>query len=445
MNRWLSTPASGFASGLSLFLPAILLYICALSAPANAAAIPINKEQSGSLPKSGSIALRSGLEWMDETSPLFMEIKATVEPLLSARGLTVEQPEPSALSPLPRELTAGAQKSKNTAAQSTTPQILQFARSQQEGTPVMFRGGRIPGRIPAELASQDAANLDYVILCRVAGVSPGYISMTDGAGYSAEAELVRHMMENPVFTGKPDDFITAAGTVQGVGTLGYGTSAPATPPRSGYGSTPGDYARGYEGNSPVPGDPWNREADLRARDYQQKNSPPPQIATPPGPSAPSVKPPVTEPAPLPSLPKPPLPGDTDMPAVSPGPAASRPAPTPVTEPQSGVGVLPDAAPANPPTPVNLPASSLKPPQTKPAAAANATPAIPRTSPDKSKQKYAIAGYALELECYDLRPVKAGKKAKVVWACTVQQRADKPSLSAALPDMLRVALGLKAAK
>lgn len=107
----------------------------------------------------------------------------------------------------------------------------------------------------------------------------------------------------------------AAGTIQGVGTMGYGAPAPGVPPRSSFGDTPGDFRRGYEGN--IPGnDPWGREADFKDRSYRMRHGPQPQYAAPPpdgtgsGPGA-ATRPPLS---------KPPLPGDRDMPADSPAPA-----------------------------------------------------------------------------------------------------------------------------
>lgn len=75
--------------------------------------------------------------------------------------------------------------------------------------------------------------------------------------------------------------VLAAAPIRGVGTMGYGAPAPSAPPRSSYGNTPGDFRRGYEGNSPSPGDPWNREADLKARNYELRHSAPPEFAAPP--------------------------------------------------------------------------------------------------------------------------------------------------------------------
>jgi len=105
--------------------------------------------------------------------------------------------------------------------------------------------------------------------------------------------------------------VFAAGTIRGVGTMGYG--APAAPSRPGS-AAPGDFERGYSGSMPN-SDPWNRDADFKARNYQLRHGPQPEYATPP----PGVAGGGLEPAPLPTLPKPPLPGDRDMPADNPNP------------------------------------------------------------------------------------------------------------------------------
>lgn len=425
------TPTRPFFTALPCLLAAGLIVaaaLCCTQDRAQAAATPTHKEQSGSLPKTGSIALRSGLEWMNESSQLFIELRQVVEPLLTARGLSVAEVPESTLAPLPAGLdgqgaaatgkkqtakgitlksyseATGVNTGKRAAAktQEVVPPILFFAQTQLEGAPVMLRGGRIPGHVPPEVKSHDTENLDYIIICRMTAVSPGYISQSEPPASGADGATPALAFEPPVFTGNPNDFVTAAGPIQGVGTLGYGSSMPAVPPRSSYGNTPGDYARGYEGNSPVPGDPWHREADMRARDYQLKNSPPAQVATPPAETGRVVGPPDT--APTPSLPKPPLPGDTDMPAVSPGPAPSRPPQSPSTSTKKSSG---------------------------------------GTKTLFKGKRPAIAGYALEMECYDLKPAKAGKQPKIVWRCTVQQRADKKTLSAALPGLLRVAFGAQA--
>jgi hypothetical protein len=111
--------------------------------------------------------------------------------------------------------------------------------------------------------------------------------------------------------------VVAAGSVRGVGTLGYGSSARPAPPPPAYGGTPGDYARGYEGLSPAHGDPWHRESDFKARDYLMRHGPQPDLAAPPRGSAP----PLPAESRFPTLPKPPLPGDRDMPSDSPDVAA----------------------------------------------------------------------------------------------------------------------------
>lgn len=353
-----------------------------------AASPPTHKEQSGKLPNSGSVILRSGMEWMDETSPLFIELKTNLESLLTARGLTVQEATPSGLSPLPKPGASASAKSQKDAS----AQLPLFTRSQQEGNPLLQRGGRIPGHFPKEIMASDVGTADYVILCRFASVTPGRLSKLLTPSLLLMASPGRYS------TSFQDDealpvMLAASGLVKGVGTMGYGAPAAPTPPPSSYGNTPGDFVRGYEGNSPVPGDPWNREADLRARDYMLKHGPAPQYATPPA----EVGKPTPPAAPAtPTLPKPPLPGDTDMPAVSPGPA--------------------------------------------PVRAPSVSPGLQSAAP--SSTNFPIAGYALEMECYDLKTLKEGKKPSPIWRCTVHQRADAPSLSVALPGMLRIALGGK---
>lgn len=141
--------------------------------------------------------------------------------------------------------------------------------------------------------------------------------------FAPAAALVRPLPAGEVCVGQggSDFIIAAAGNIRGVNSLGYNSPAPGSAPRSSYGNNPGDYRRGYEGNSPYPGDPWNREADFKARNYQQQHGPQPQSASPPD-TATTTRPPAQV---YPSLPRPPLPGDKDF-EVAPPPArkATRP-------------------------------------------------------------------------------------------------------------------------
>lgn len=112
----------------------------------------------------------------------------------------------------------------------------------------------------------------------------------------------------------------AAAPIRGVRTMGHGSPPPSAPPRSSYGNTPNDYRRGYEGNSPSPGDPWGREADFKARNYEQRHNPLP-------PAVPSPQSPAPAPAPgYPSSPKPPLPGDRDFQTAPPAAGSNAAAP-----------------------------------------------------------------------------------------------------------------------
>ncbi len=415
-----------FVCSIVFFLFFLCLAVFMAQHSAGGATTPTHKEQNGRLPTSGTVAVRSGLAWMDENSVLFQEFKASIEPLLTAKGLTVAQVSPSSLAPFPQDFGATGEGAKTSSAskkqksgalklqnyagamptspsprpgqQAFSPQIMAFARSQQEGNPVLHQSGRIPGRLPIEVGTTDPDQVNYVLICRFSAVSPSFSSHTPGASpvpvllaYTGQEGLLTR--NSPAADASGLDIVTAAGPVRGVDTFGFGAPAPAAPPPSGYGSSPRDFERGYEGISPVPGDIWHRETDFRARDYMQRNSPPP-----PGATEPSVPLREIPPAPeTPSLPKPPLPGDEDMSAVTPGPARKE-------APQSRRG----------------PQSALP-----------------------GKGKAYITGYVLEMECYDLGPAKEGKPPRQIWSSVVQQRADAPDLAAALPGMIKAALGAKA--
>ncbi|MDR1490731.1 MAG: hypothetical protein LBS65_09690 [Desulfovibrio sp.] len=70
----------------------------------------------------------------------------------------------------------------------------------------------------------------------------------------------------------------AAGPVRGLGTLRPLPPLRASPP-SPYSNNPQDFHRGYVGNSP--NDPWHRDNDFKARDYQLRYGPQPEYAAPP--------------------------------------------------------------------------------------------------------------------------------------------------------------------
>lgn len=66
---------------------------------------------------------------------------------------------------------------------------------------------------------------------------------------------------------------------RGVPALGAPKHMPHSPPPA-YGGSPRDYQRGYVGHSPG-SDPWHRDSDFKARDYQFRYGPPPQVSAPP--------------------------------------------------------------------------------------------------------------------------------------------------------------------
>ena len=266
---------------------------------------------SGPLPPKGTIVIRSGLAWLDESSSVFRVLHATLEKEITHLGFTVIPVAPSTLDPLPEtplpakkhsvssvpstkekteQESLAAQKAKELGSGGKLPQLklrsytvpqkdadmppavmaitppdvtrALFAKSQQMGQPEM-RTFSIPGRMPKELTT-DAAKADYVLLAKFAVIRP----MT-GAEKAAP----------PLLDGLSGVSVAAVG-VQGVGRLGIGLPAAPSSTRTNRYGTPGGYARGYE-NPSGSGDFWHRDNDFYQRDYQFKYGPQPQYATPP--------------------------------------------------------------------------------------------------------------------------------------------------------------------
>lgn len=268
---------------------------------------------SGPLPPKGSIVIRSGLAWLDESSAAFNRVRTVLEKELKSMGFTIVPVSPSKREPMPETKLppkeravaparqaggkaapedAAALKAEELGKSGKLPQLklrgytvpakdadlppnvtaitppdvtrALFARSQQMGRPEV-RSFSIPGRMPEELAA-DAARADYAVLVKFA--------------------MVRVMAAAPdtnqIFPGGLPGVAVAAvgGGVQGVGRLGFGApSSPSSSGQSTYG-TPGGYVRGYE-NPSGSGDFWHRDYDFYQRDYQLKHGPEPQYATPP--------------------------------------------------------------------------------------------------------------------------------------------------------------------
>lgn len=279
--------------------------------------VPTNVERNGRLPASGKIVLRSGLAGMNETSPLFRSLEQSLIPLLTEKGLTVVPCQPSALGQSPRDSASVRQeppssnqprtaqgpssgagygaasedeakaRAEKMGAEGKLPKLklnaytapvndtdlpdsitnirspdrtsVLFFLSQEQGMPLLNRGGPLPGRLPSEVTRTDPKNADYALVCRFALVSA-----------TSRSSLERGTL------------LAAAGTVGGVSGMGYGRgggSAPAKAPV--YGGGKGDYARGYEGLSPIPGAPWGRQHDMKARNYMQRYGPEGEFAAPP--------------------------------------------------------------------------------------------------------------------------------------------------------------------
>lgn len=266
-------------------------------------------EQSGELPKQGRVVLRSGMAWLDETAPVFQKLSAAFAKELTGRGLTVVAVRPSALEPMPKtpmpnKQAAGdaakpktpnpgsgpaegeaAQKASELGKTGKLPKLklrgyatpdkdadlsesvraiaapdvtrALYARSQQTGKPIV-QTFSIPGRLPKEIEA-DANIADYAIIIRFAAVQAW-----------AEAP------QSPPFG---PGVLVAASTIGGTGRLGFGAPAQPSPPGQSTYSTPGGYARGYEGSAP--NDFWHRDSDFYQRDYMFKHGPQPNYATPP--------------------------------------------------------------------------------------------------------------------------------------------------------------------
>ena len=287
---------AGMAAFAVLFLPVL----------APAAQEDTHVERSGELPRQGRAIIRSGMAWLDESSPVFHRVSEALAKELTARGLTIVPVRPSALEPMPKTPLPNKQAAQDVPARRapkpeqgasegvasqkaadlgktgqlpklklrtygtpdkdadlpesvrniTAPDVTRalYARSQQTGKPVVHSFS-VPGRVPKEL-TDDAKIADYAFIVRLAAVQAW-----------AEAP-------NPFPFGP--GVLVAASSIGGTGALGYGP--PAQPGQSTYG-TPGGYVRGYEGSAP--NDFWGRDRDFFQRDYMFKHGPQPNYATPP--------------------------------------------------------------------------------------------------------------------------------------------------------------------
>lgn len=428
---------------------------------------PATVVQQGQLPPSGALILRSGLEWTDERSPAFQTLRSGLVPLLAARGFTLIQGPPSRLAPLPRhfpqEERAAAASRSGAAPKGDPPAIavrpmpdpekasgsplagdeqtrarvaelsaqgklrplrlssysipekdadlpgsvmavtpvdsraVLFALSQKRDFPLLWRAGAIPGRLPKEMGASDPALAEYALVIRFAALrAPSENSPAVAA--AGNTPLGPH-------GGSLSGFVTAAGPVRGVGALGPSAPAPSAPPRSAYGGTPGDYARGYEGMSPVPRDFWHRETDFNDRNYTSRHTPPPAYATPPQPPVTGGSGPVIRPY-DPILPKPPLPGDV-------GPLGI---PRP---PQS----VPDQPGGNTTGTGGGPASEMDEPEV----------------PSRLEAGVPVQGYLLEMDCYSLAPARTGGSPALIWNCRARHEAIPAGLQGALPIMAAMCL------
>lgn len=82
-------------------LGAVLGFLC-FTPSALAAQAETHVEQTGELPRHGKVVLRSGMAWLDESANAFQKIATAFGRELTARGLTLLPVKPSALEPMPK-------------------------------------------------------------------------------------------------------------------------------------------------------------------------------------------------------------------------------------------------------------------------------------------------------------------------------------------------------
>lgn len=378
-------------TGVRICLLAAAILAFAAEAPA-ARNIEIQARQSGTLPVKGRFVLRSGMQWLDETAPMFHKVASELSRELTGLGLVRVTVGASALEPMPKtplpnrskartlhppapapEKASAEEEAARTAADLgksgklpklalrtyqtpdkdadlpdsvrsiASPDVTRalYARSQQTGIPVV-QSFAIPGRIPKELAN-DAKIADYAFVIRFAAVKSWALAP-----------------EQTPFPGPPG-ILVAATTIGGTGRLGFGTpAAPSPPGRDTYG-TPGGYVRGYEGTAP--GDFWHRDSDFYQRDYQFKHGPQPNYATPPS-------------------------GLSRYDGSAGG----------------GFGVAP--------------------------------------LPGRAHGASSVGWHFLLIDCFDLAPARGGKEPLQIWHAAVRAPGDAEDLAAALPKMARAAVAVQ---
>ncbi len=92
---------SGFASAFAAFLLLSLIVPLSACAATSPKAPEILTHEGGSFPESGGITVRSGLSWLNETAPVFRPLAKELAELLKAKGLSVVEAAPSAVEPMP--------------------------------------------------------------------------------------------------------------------------------------------------------------------------------------------------------------------------------------------------------------------------------------------------------------------------------------------------------
>ncbi|MDL2272599.1 hypothetical protein LJC23_06165 [Desulfovibrio sp. OttesenSCG-928-I05] len=280
----------------------------------------------GEQPEAGRVVLRSGLAWLDESSPVYQPLWAELRRVCEEKDWRVVPVPPSRMKPLPDNPVPGGSggvrvpdASVYTAAESGLRQPRQFRadgrpeagedlRTQAKAAE-LARAGKLPAtrlqgyaspandaELPPSVMAvtpPDIATYLFALsqlrgrpLLRGVPSIPLHIPQeltTDDPARADYAILVRFaVIAQPVrgsgrtLNGGRSSGGSAGTLIRGVGSLGFGASGSTGlygGNTRGSGSMSG-YMRGYDGNAPG-SDMWHRDADYRRRDYARLVGPKP--------------------------------------------------------------------------------------------------------------------------------------------------------------------------
>jgi len=214
---------------------ALCIFWFAVSVPApsmSAGALPAQNQDPqivshhGALPRQGRLIIRSGLAWMDETSPLFAFLAHNLSQALTEKGFSIIATSPSRRENLPlgteevrnahmpalpgggrgrqrimsmpeaivrmhaMQLSREGRLPRLPAVKApaalhpvqaapdekglplTKPELIRFALTQETGQPALHGQADIPGRLPHELWETDADKAEYALVVKFAMLWP---------------------------------------------------------------------------------------------------------------------------------------------------------------------------------------------------------------------------------------------------------------------------------